>query len=156
MEETKLRQALLLGAEMLIEHGLGDWTVGLHNKRKVLADCNNNRKTIRYSKNFIKVAEKDQFQGVTLHEIAHALVGAGHGHDRVFKRKVLEISPNAEYSHANVENPVHTHKYNLVCPECGTASRSNSNRGYICGRCSKEGKRIPLEVSENVLQVIVW
>jgi tRNA(Ile2) C34 agmatinyltransferase TiaS len=51
---------------------------------------------------------------------------------------------------------VMTHKYNLTCPECGGTTRSNTNRGYICGKCSKEGKRIPLTVSENILKITVW
>lgn len=156
IKDKKFNDALLLGAQLLIDHGLGDWKVGAHNKRRVLADCNNRAKTIRYSKNFLTIATREDFIGVTLHEIAHALVGPGHGHDNVFKRKVLEISPNADYSGANVAKPVSTHKYDLVCPECGTKSRSNVNKRYACSKCTTYEKRVPFIVTENILQVVAW
>lgn len=154
--ETKYKAALVRGAEHMIAHGLLDWRVKLHNKRKVLADCNNRTRTIRYSKHFLKIATPDQLDGVTLHEIAHALVGPGHGHDAVFKRKVREISPTTKYVGANVEEPIMTHRYNLECPECGSTSRTNVNKRYICGDCNKKGNRVPFIVKENILQVVGW
>lgn len=154
-KEKKFNDALLLGAQLLIDHGLGDWRVGAHNKRRVLADCNNRTKTIRYSKNFLTIATKEDFIGVTMHEIAHALVGPGQGHGPVWKRKAQEICPKG-FTSANVENPVNTHKYDLVCPECGTKSRSNVDKNYACRKCTTYEKRVPFIVTENKLQVVLW
>lgn len=156
-EDKKYAAALVRGAELMMEHGLHDWTVKLHNKRRVLADCSHVTRTIRYSKNFLKVTTKAQLEGVTLHEIAHALVGQHHGHDAVFKRKVIEIGGDTGFTGANVADPVHTHKYNLVCPFCGAKSKSNRNRAYICGKCSRDkGERVKLLVTENILEVRPW
>lgn len=157
LEDKKFSQALVRGAELMMQNGLSDWKVKLHNKRRVLADCSHTTKTIRYSKNFLTIATKEQLEGVTLHEIAHALVGTHHGHDIVFKRKVIEIGGNQNYASASVTDPVSTHKYNLTCPECGAVSKSNRNRAYICGKCSREkGERVHLVATENVLVIVPW
>lgn len=155
-KEKKFEQALLVGAELMVEHGLGDWKIGAHNKRRVLADCVSRKKTIRYSRHFLTITSKEDFIGVTLHEIAHALVGAGHGHNSVFKKKVREISPNDNYSGANVSKPILTHKYDLVCPECGVTTRSNVNKKYFCSKCTTAEKKVPFTMTENTLQVVVW
>jgi predicted SprT family Zn-dependent metalloprotease len=156
-QDQKYSQALVRGAQLMMQHGLNDWTVKLHSKRRVLADCSVRTRTIRYSKHFLTITTPEQLEGVTLHEIAHALVGPGHGHDLVFKRKVIEIGGDPNYSHASVKDPVSTHKYNLICPECGTASKSNRKRDYICGKCSRDkGERVTLVAVENVLTVVPW
>lgn len=155
-EETKLQQALVRGSELLVQHGIGDWRVSFHRKRRVLADCNHMKKTIRYSLHFITIATKEQLEGVTLHEIAHALVGVQHGHDNVFRRKVLELGGDPDYASASVKNPVFTHKYNLTCPECGWESHCNRNKSYRCTPCARKGIRTPMNISENQLKVVLW
>lgn len=155
-KDQKYSQALIRGAELMMKHGLKDWTVKLHSKRRVLADCGYRSRTIRYSKHFLMIATPEQLEGVTLHEIAHALVGPGHGHDLVFKQKVIEIGGDPNYSHKSVDGIKMPYKYNLECPECGSTSHSNFNKKYICGHCDREGKLVPLTITLNVLEVTPW
>lgn len=157
MLDTKYRQALVRGSELMIEHGLGDWIVGLHNKRRVLADCDNKYKTIRYSTYFLQAADKDQFERVTLHEIAHALVGSGHGHDKIFKAKVREITPGRAYDTTSVPDPMGVFKYKLVCPSCGLEGGRNRINVYppICTRCSGD-TTVEFIVTLNKINLKVW
>lgn len=158
LEEQKYRQAVLLGARLMVKHGLGDWKVGIHAKRAVLADCSNRLKTIRYSKHFLHITEQDQFERVTLHEIAHALVGPGHGHDNVFKRKCREITPGKAYDGKSAPESVHIYKYKIVCPECGIEGGTNRKRMFppVCLACSKKGKKIEFIWFENNLNLKIW
>lgn len=155
-EEKKMRQAVLRGAQLMIDNGLGDWTVKLSNTRKSLADTNSHRKTIRYSKHFLRVTDKATFDGVTMHEIAHALVGAGHGHDNVFKAKVREIDPVNCFDDMVVPNEVKISVYRLECPECGTEGGCNRKRTGICANCYKEGKKVDMVLKKNPLKLVSW
>ena len=40
MKEEKLKAAILLGAELMIEHGLSDWKLDIVNKRTTLGSEN--------------------------------------------------------------------------------------------------------------------
>ena len=154
-EDEKLREAILVGAKILIENGLKDWKIKLSNRRTALADCNNTRKTIRFSKHFVRVAERDEFIGVAYHEVAHALLPSWVHHGPEFVKKCIEISPNADYVTRN--HPVPIHKFETNCPECG--AEGHCNRQYkmgICRRCAGGGKRIPVIYSQNILKVTVW
>jgi predicted SprT family Zn-dependent metalloprotease len=153
-EEEKLREAVLVGAKILIEQGLNDWKIKLSNKRTTLADCNRTRKTIRFSKHFVKVASKDEFIGVAYHEVAHALLPTWTHHGPEFVKKCIEISPTPDYATRN--HPVPIQKFNTVCPECGTKGGSNRKRNGICRPCSVKGLRIPVKYSLNNLAVTAW
>lgn len=153
--EQKLKVAVLHGAKLLVENGLGDWTIKLNNKRSVLAETYHSKKTITFSTPFLIIADKEQLVGVTLHEAAHALVGAGHGHDNVFVKKCKEISPNDEYARYGVTIPLR--KYILTCTNCGYSGTNNLKKVRYCGVCfKKDGSIHEFKVTENILKVNVW
>jgi len=89
MKEDKLRAAILLGAELMVEHGLSDWKLDIVNKRTTLGETYYRTKTIELSQRFILVSTKDEFRKTMLHEIAHALIGPGYAHGPVFVEKCL-------------------------------------------------------------------
>lgn len=154
-QDKKFVQAMSLATDLMIEHGLGDWKVGLHKKRTTLADCSHYKRKIRFSEHFIVVATPEQFEGVTLHEIAHALVGQRHGHDSVFKRKCIEISPSSDYARPKVD--VQIEKYKLDCDNCGHRGAANQVKKKYCGKCWRDKKEmVPLRFNLNDLQVVVW
>lgn len=153
-EDEKLIKAITTGAKIMVDNGLGDWTVKLHGKRKVLADCSINRKTIRYSKHFIKVATEEEFVGVTYHEVTHALLPKNVHHGKEFVELCNKLSPNSKYAKRSVSIPLY--KYRLVCPECSAVCYSNVNKNWICGKCSRQGKKIKLDIKEHIQKVTVW
>lgn len=155
-EEKKLRQAVLKGAQLMVDNGLGDWKINLHSSRRALATCYAFTKTIKFSKHFVMVSKEDQFEGVTLHEVAHALVGPRHGHGKVFKEKCIEISPTPDYAKAQLNGAIDILKYELSCPECGATSRANRNRHWICSKCKDNGKQVRFLIKERKLAVNLW
>lgn len=153
-EEEKIRQAILRGAQHMVDQGLGDWTLKLSNRRAALADCNNRRKTIRYSKHFLVIADENQFDGVTFHEIAHALLPAGVGHGPSFVKKCKEISPVEGYAKRGVELGIG--KYKMTCPNCGVTGTSNKTRISFCKSCHENGVVSRFVFEKNKLRVTVW
>lgn len=151
----KLQKAMLKSADILLENGLADWKLKLNNKRSALAETYYGSKTIMFSKHFVLVADEDQFIGVTLHEVTHALLGRGHGHNKQFKELCEKISPNADYARRSVDVPIR--KYLLECPKCGYSGSTNVNKERYCGMCWKNDKEAVLFTrKENILEVKVW
>lgn len=155
-EEKKMRQAVLKGAQLLVDNGLGDWKINLHSSRRALGTCYQWTKTIKFSRHFVLVSTEEQFEGVALHEIAHALVGSKHGHDKVFKQKCIEISPTTDYASSKAKTGIDIMKYDLLCPECGAKSKSNRNRHWICSKCKINGKEVRFLISERKIVANLW
>jgi predicted SprT family Zn-dependent metalloprotease len=80
----------------------------------------------------------DEVRDTILHEIAHALVGPGHGHDGVWKAKCREIGarPEACYG-AGVEMP--RGRWRACCPGCERVfdrhRRPKRADGWFCRGC---------------------
>lgn len=155
LEVEKLNTAVLKSANILVANGLGDWKIKLNNKRSTLAETHYRNNTIMYSRHFLLVADKDQFLGVTLHEVTHALLGKGHGHDREFKKLCTEISPNPDYAQRSVDVPIR--KFLLECPKCGYKGSTNVAKDRYCGVCWKDRKEtVIFDRKENLLKVKMW
>ena len=152
--EAKIQEAILICADVMIKNNLDKWTVKVHSRRKALADCSSKLKTIRFSKHFLCIANREQLEGVTLHEIAHALVGPGHGHDTVFKQKCTELGVDSKYANAKAEGISLPYKYSLTCTECFTTTKSNVKKRYSCSNCFKDGKISYFLFTENETEVV--
>lgn len=151
--ETKLKASVLLGAQLLVDNGLGDWKIKINNRRTSLAQTWHFEKIISYSKWFLVVANKEQLEGVTLHEAAHAFLGPGEGHNSKFVRLCTKISPNALYARRSAD--IRIGRYIATCPECGYGGSCNNLKTKYCSFCFKEGKNIQFEMKENVAKVTV-
>lgn len=93
MEKAEVKQM----AYERINHFLGDsWTFEFMTKKRVFGTCCYNTKTISLSVFYIKVAEFADIEETIMHEIAHALVGPGHGHGEHWKAQMRALGyPNA-------------------------------------------------------------
>lgn len=157
LEKTKLEVAMLKAIELMQANGLGSWKIDINNKRSSLAETYYRTQTIMFSKHFVLVSSQEQFVGVTYHEIAHAILGKGHGHDKEFKDLCAKISPNADYAQRSVDigNPIR--KFILECPDCGYSGSTNSKKTRYCANCWKEKKEMVAFVKkENELKVKMW
>ena len=76
------------------------------------------------------------------HEVAHILVGRGHGHDGVWKLKIQELggipdrvgtSKRNDFVYKNKEKPTYTY----VCPHCHTEYTGYKRKVYnmACKKC---------------------
>ena len=79
----ELESARRLALDLLERHGL-DWEFGWDNARRRAGQTNYTHRKITLSKHLTPLCTEDQVRQTILHEIAHALVGPGHGHGRVW------------------------------------------------------------------------
>lgn len=116
-------------------HGLTDWRLEFRNFTTTGGRCYYQQKSIALSKKLVPLWEAEAVKSTALHEIAHALVGVGHGHDAVWRAKLLSLGGDGKrtHSHAVVE------RWRLLCPSCGElgrrARRPARNRRYLCVTC---------------------
>ena len=106
-------------------HGLTDldWDFQWDNARKRFGQCNYRLRVLSFSKFLTEHSEEDAFMATVMHEIAHALVGPGHGHGMVWRRKMLALgqSPNRtkDSNVAQAEARKATANYVLTCATTG-------------------------------------
>ncbi len=153
-----LAKAETLARELMTQHGLFGpmrfdvpqvffgWKFKFDTARKRFGCCFWGTRTISLSRPLTAIGKEEDVRDTILHEIAHALVSPNHGHDRVWRRKALEIGcngnrcgitknklerggwighcPNPEHKHRVFRKPTRTYS----CSQCG---RDNFRRGYV-------------------------
>lgn len=89
----KLQDAKALAELLLEEHGLDqqDWQFEWITSNNFHGRCFYKEKVIALSHRLTSVNTEATVHNTLLHEISHALVGSGHGHDDVWRAKAAEI-----------------------------------------------------------------
>ncbi len=127
---------------LLDEHGLSAWEFGFNSNVRRAGVCFYPYRTepgrIELSIHFIERNPDDEILDTILHELAHALVGPGHGHDKVWRAKCKQIGARPEACYAdNVDMPLG--RWRATCPRC--VAEYNRHRrpplsdGWHCGSC---------------------
>jgi predicted SprT family Zn-dependent metalloprotease len=133
-----LKEVAVYARKTMDEHGLYGWGFKYDNAKHRLGLCNYSSHVISMSKSCVESNGMDIIKDVLLHEIAHALVGSGHGHDKVWQAKAIEIgsSGNRECVGATVKRG----KYKYVCDNCEKISyRHRRTQGKMsCGDCCRK------------------
>ena len=73
-----------------------EWNIKLDYAQRRAGACYFDKKILTFSKKFIRQANKTQIHDIILHEIAHAIVGPGQGHNSIWKSKAIEIGCSGE------------------------------------------------------------
>lgn len=78
-----------IAKKLMQRHGLHDWSFQLFDAQTICSDsvigsCNYTNKIISLSLKYARMMNFVSIRSIILHEIAHALVGEGHGHDEVW------------------------------------------------------------------------
>lgn len=133
---ARVEAAHTLALRLLAEHGLSDWSFRLNRSKRTLGRCVYSRHTIELSVHFVARNNEAEILDTLLHEIAHALVGPGHGHDRVWKSKCLELGAQPR---ACVAADMPTGRWRASCGSCGAQfhrhRRPRTLTGWHCRRC---------------------
>jgi len=110
-----------LASDLMSKHSLLNWRFEFNTRKTALGICKHRFQVIGISSFLLPAMDYDMVKNTLLHEIAHALVGAGHGHDYVWRRKALEIGCSAERTTSinHDHNMVASAKYKAQCPDCG-------------------------------------
>ncbi len=151
----ELGAALRLGDELLRQHGLERWALTLDRAKTRAAVCRPARRTISLSASLTLLHPEEEVRDTILHEIAHALVGAGHGHDAVWRAKALQIGCSGQRC-SSADAP------RLEGPWAGTCRAGHVVRRHrrptrvgLCARCggperdrvlewTHHGSRVPM------------
>lgn len=129
-------QALAQG--LLASFGLREWSFAYNRRKAAMGMCFYDRRTIELSHHFVERNSHAEIVDTLLHEIAHALVGPGHGHDAVWKRKCVEIGARpVRCGHAAMPDG----RWQARCGACGYCfhrhRRPHRMRGWFCRQCGQ-------------------
>lgn len=101
----ELVKAQHLALKLMQQYGLSDkgWTFKFDKAKKRFGCCMHVRKIISLSALLTILRDPANVKNTILHEIAHALVGCGHGHDHIWKAKAKEIGCNGNRCSSDVK-----------------------------------------------------
>jgi len=137
-----LSEAKTLAIDLMDKYELLDlrWSFEFDNARRRFGCCRYGSKRITLSKELVSLNDKTRVTNTILHEIAHALVGYGHGHDSIWKRKALEIGCDGNRCYSTKNTIIVEPKYKAICKKCEhTYNRHRQPKHQMsCGVCSKK------------------
>lgn len=119
------------------------WTFGWDRAVRRNGQCCYSTRTITMSRHLTSIATDEEAMQTLLHEIAHARVGAGHGHDHVWLAEARSIGYKGHRTSARAEyeTVAKTAPYEDYCPNGHTSPRwkrkPKNARATSCGRCSR-------------------
>ena len=136
-----LYKAQQLAVELMEKHNLFEtgWRFGFDTAKRRFGCCNYTYKKITLSSALVSVNDEARVKNTILHEIAHALVGRGHGHDAVWRREAIKIGCDGNRCYTIKNTVVPESKYIAVCNSCGHIHRKHRTptRTTACGTCCK-------------------
>ena len=91
-----LTEAATMGRRLLDEHGLRDWTLVFDRAKRRAGVCRPGPRQIGLSAPLTRLHPVEEVRDTILHEIAHALVGPRHGHDKVWRAVARRIGCSGE------------------------------------------------------------
>lgn len=114
----KAYDAELLARQLMRQHGLRLWFFEFADWVTTFGQCSHHISTLYLSRPLTLLNTEEEVKDTILHEIAHALVGSGHGHDKIWKAKCVEIGarPKRCYSLKTVTQP--PMRYVATCEAC--------------------------------------
>ncbi len=131
-----LNEVLILGNQLMKLHGLTErgWCFELDNAKSRFGICRHGRRLISVSQDLSFLNDEPKVKDTILHEIAHALVGRGHGHDAVWKAKCVEIGAKPERCYNTDETNTPALRYYAICEGCGTEHQRAKRVDPLLGR----------------------
>lgn len=122
---------------LLREHGLAGWRVELDTAKRRAGVCRFTDRVIGLSGPLTDLHDEVEVRDTVLHEIAHALVGPAHGHDRVWRATALRIGCSGRRC-VDTESPRVAGAWVGVCPAGHVKDRHRRpERVMSCGQCSR-------------------
>lgn len=134
---TSRARAYQMFDELARVNGLTGWHLTFDRAVTRLGQCRVSRREISLSMPFLALNDEQEVRGVILHEIAHALAGAGHGHDATWRNVCRRIG--ADPARINETAVVKDAPWSFICA-CGRTAgkrhrRSRSVQYGTCGVC---------------------
>ncbi|MEY4571503.1 MAG: hypothetical protein RLZ10_714 [Bacteroidota bacterium] len=136
----KLNEAKDLAQNLMNYHGISNmgWRFKFDSAKRRFGCCKYRSKTITLSMYLTELNSADEVKNTILHEIAHALVGVGNGHNEVWKSKAKEIGCSGERCYNSEKVVTVKGNYEATCVGCNRVHRKYRMRSNVqsCGYCS--------------------
>ncbi len=129
---TKIAQKAVA---LMLKHGLHNWQFGWDRAKRRYGLCDHRRQRISLSMHLTPLSSEADIENTILHEIAHALVGPKHGHDRVWQAKALQIGCDATRCGKAVPIPK---TFVGTCPHCQTKVYRHRRSYSSCAQCDSQ------------------
>ena len=130
-----LQDAETMAQSLMLAH-LKDWCFEFDSAVIRFGSCLHSKKLITLSRSLTELNNSTLVENTILHEIAHALVGRGHGHSNAWRRTAVRIGCDGKRCYSATAN-VTTPKYQGTCPNCHNVILCYRRRNISCVRCSK-------------------
>lgn len=133
-----LDAAAALALRLMRRHGLTNWTLIFDNAKTRAGVCRHELQQIGLSQPLTRLHVDAEVRDTILHEIAHALVGARHGHDKVWRSKARLIGGSGERCITSIAGPL-PGEWVGVCPVGHVVERHRRpERVLTCKDCCPE------------------
>lgn len=127
----------VLARALLDVHGLTDWQVVIDRAKTRAGICRYESRTIGISGPLAAVHPDDVVRDTILHEIAHALVGPEHGHDRIWQQAARQIGGTGT-RRVPLESGRVPGRWEGRCPAGHVVTRHRQPRRVVtCASCSR-------------------
>lgn len=144
---AKIEKIISKAHKLMHEKGLSGkgWTLELNNNKSRAGVCKYRTKTIELSEFYLVNQTEESSWNTVTHEIAHAMVGAGHGHDIVWKEAHKSLGGDGKRTFVPTdmarEESLRVAKWTGVCPAnpehvVGRFRLTKSSKKSSCGVCS--------------------
>jgi predicted SprT family Zn-dependent metalloprotease len=134
MDLVKLRG---VASQLLYRHRLIGWTFDFANTGRRLGVCKHRLSRIEIARHYAEHSPEANVMDTLLHEIAHAVVGPGHGHDAVWKKKAIELGATPRACSTDDDNVVKAGNWQAHCLGCSKLYNRYKQpavlSGYRCG-----------------------
>ena len=151
-------QTAALARELLAAYGLTGWSFRLNRSKVNLGLCRYGPRTVELSSPFVEHNPEEVVRDTLLHEVAHALVGAGHGHDAAWKAMCLRVGARPE--RLSFEAAMPEGRWRATCGGCGLVHhrhrRPKRMVGWWCCRCGPERGRLSWELARGTERPFAW
>jgi len=132
---TNLARIEARAAALFEEYGVTGYTFGWDRATRRRGQCNYTDRRITLSKPIALLATFEESEQTLIHEVAHAIVGPGHGHGAVWKRQARAMGHTGSRT-SRREQEVPTPLIG-VCPNGHESGRHRKPKAPTsCGRCS--------------------
>jgi len=134
----KLTETILLARELMEKHKLDGWKLKFDESKSHLGQCRYSEKSIYLSYPYVEINDEKIIRNTILHEIAHALAGSGHGHNRIWKTIARHIGCTGDRCASGAERP--RGKWTRHCENCGyeVQSHRRTSKARACGECCEK------------------
>jgi predicted SprT family Zn-dependent metalloprotease len=133
-------EARELAWRLLAAYGLREWSFAFNRSKKQMGCCRYGPRIIELSRHFVERNALALIRDTLLHEIAHALVGPGHGHDAVWKAMCLRVGAKPERLSNEPDMP--QGRWQATCAGCGMRHhkyrRPKRMKGWFCRHCGPD------------------